>query len=278
MVQQIAPDAEGQNENKRQRKHSGLRFPAYDLADSVVVAERIHQMGGGTASDDALAAYLEYKSTNNGAYLARIAAAKLFGLIDGDKSSNYRLTDRARSILMPVYDNQRQTALVEAFMNVPLFKAVYEEMRGRDLPPEFGMKNMLRNEFEVTPSRIDIALRTLMNSAETAGFFAVRGSRTHLILPVAQEQAAPEEEHAHEEESPPNEKPGGGGDEPPENNKPPTAASIEQLRIEYIQMLMAMLRTQVQEGQQPDATLMARIEALLGIEHQQPTTVEQEAV
>lgn len=273
MVQQMHDSGDSPEESRQSRKRSALRFPAYDLADSVLVAERIHVDGGGTVSDDALAAYLDYKSTNNGAYLARVAAAKLFGLIEGDRGVNYRLTPRARDIIMPVYDEQRRKALVDAFLDIPLFKAVYDEMRGRDLPPDFGMKNMLRNQMGVTPTRVDVALRTLMNSAETAGFFATRGSRTHLIMPVVQREAPHHDEEQEEEQPDEHVHHGGGGgnghsgDEPP---KPPASASLDQLRADYVGTLITLLREQAKDGV-PDAALMARIEALLGIK--EPTSV-----
>lgn len=42
---------------------------------------------------------------------------------------------------------------------------------------------MLRTRFGIAPARVGLAYRVLMESAETAGFFATRGARTHLIIP-----------------------------------------------------------------------------------------------
>ena len=259
-----------QAEVPSRKKHSALRFPVYDLADSVVVAKRIHESGGGSASDDALATYLDYKSTNNGAYLSRVAATKLFGLIEGGRAVPYTLTERAKHILMPVYSQQAERELVEAFLAVPLFNAVYDgiEQQGREIPPDFGMKNMLRNQLGVTPSRVDVAYRTLMNSAETAGFFATRGAKTHLIMPIFQQRERPEDkgETGDASDTPvPGDGDGdgdGGGDgKPPER----PASSLGQLRAEYVSTLIAMLREQSASGD-VDVELMARIEKLLGIE------------
>src|SRR6185369_9991290 len=94
-------------------------------------------------------------------------------------------TPLAYRILSPVYPHEAKQALVEAFLNADLFKRVYEDFKGRELPPEFGLKNALRNQYGVVPARVDLAYRTLIDSADAAGFFATKaGARTHLILPT----------------------------------------------------------------------------------------------
>src|SRR2546428_339397 len=125
-----------------------LRFPYYDLGDAVAVAETIHTKGGGVASQDQLAAFLGHTTTNSGAFLSRIAAARLFGLISG-RGSELKITPLAQKILMPVYPEQAREALLEAFLKVPLFKAIFEEHQGKELPPEFGLKNLFRTKYGI---------------------------------------------------------------------------------------------------------------------------------
>lgn len=166
------------------RPRSELGFPSYNLADSLQVADLIHKRGGGVASPEHLSTYLGYKSTNNGAYLARVGAARTFGLITKN-GANFVATPLALQILTPVYDVDVKKSLVDAFFNAQLFKRIYEDFKGKELPPEFGMKNALRHQYGVVPKRLDVAYRMLMESAETAGFFETRnGAKTHLILPA----------------------------------------------------------------------------------------------
>src|SRR5437899_7048120 len=84
---------------KRTRIVSEVRVPVYSLADSLAVADAIYKKGGGTASNDQLAAFLGYKSTNNGSYLSRVAAARIFDFVGGQGNS-LTITPRAQSILM----------------------------------------------------------------------------------------------------------------------------------------------------------------------------------
>lgn len=244
--------------NKEKRGRSGTAFPAYSLSDSVAVAKAIYDKGGGQASKEHLAAFLEYGSVENGAFLSRIGAAKLFGLIQTE-GENLRITELAKKILMPESNEQLRNGLVDAFLCVPLFKAVYEEYRGKDLPEGLGLKNALRNKFNILPKRINLAYRTLFESAETAGFFEVRGSRTQLIIPVLKQPPkrpiSPEQNRT--------DSPGGGGNDelPP---PPPQAKSRDELQNDYIATLIEALREKGKQGQMDDE-LMERIERLLNL-------------
>ncbi|MEX2246242.1 MAG: hypothetical protein WEC75_06105 [Dehalococcoidia bacterium] len=249
---------------------SGTRFPVYDLDDSVKVAKLIHERGGGSATDDELAAFLGYKSPRNGAYLGRVGAAKLFGLIEGN-ARQYKLSALAQKILMPVAKSDKTEGLAEAFLNAPLFKGVYEEYKGKELPPEVGLKNLLRVKFQIIPARLGNAYRALMDSAETAGFYATRsGARTHLIVPTTHRES--DGKRGNEDGGRGAGDDGGGngvddvGDDPPPS-PPATSATPktrEDLQNEYVLTLIEMLREKARTGD-ADTDLMSRIEKLLAL-------------
>lgn len=237
---------------------SEVRFPVYDLGACVAAADAIHRKGGGSATDDHLAAYLGYKSANNGAFINRVAASKLFGLIEGGPRQRV-ITQLAQKILMPIRDTDTRQGLIDAFLRVPLYKAVYNEYRGKELPPEFGLKNALRTQFGVTPKRIDRAYAALIESAELAGFFDVRGSRTQLIMPTVGPSAPPSEPSEDDDEQGGGNGGGDGGFQPP-----PPARTKEELQNEYVGTLIALLREKGSAGE-IDSGLMARIEKLLDL-------------
>src|SRR5690349_954805 len=108
-----AVGSEGAAQRKKVRRPApALRYPSYDLADSVLVADAIHNRGGGIASRDQLAAFLGYKTTNSGAFLSRIGAARLFGLIESTRDGQFTITPLAQKIVMPVYPEQAREALI----------------------------------------------------------------------------------------------------------------------------------------------------------------------
>lgn len=250
---------------------SETKFPGYDLTDSVEVARAIHVKGGGAAAPDNLAAYLGYKGTNNGAYLTKVGAARTFGLIS--KQGNLFIpTPLAHQILSPVYPHEAKQALVQAFLNVDLFKRVYEDFKGKELPPEFGMKNALRNQYGVVPARVDLAYRALLDSADTAGFFSTKaGARTHLIMPMIHVAAVPNIT-ADEGADPANGGgggaggsgggEGGGGDKP--INFKATPSDLTAVKAQYVSTLIKLFEAKTEKGELDDK-LMERIERLLGL-------------
>jgi hypothetical protein len=184
---------------------------------------------------------------------------RVFGLIEGPPS-RLVITGRAQKILMPVNAGNPKQALIDAFLAVPLYAAIYRENQGKELPPEFGMKNALRTMFGVVPGRIDEAYRAFMASADTAGFFEIRGSKTQLIMPMVSPgppHSAPPSEGADAEGAEHLSGNGGGGS----GNTPPRQPT--DLRDEYISALIGLLRDKGAKGE-VDEALMARIEKLLG--------------
>lgn len=162
---------------------SGLNAPYFDLDASIKVAEAIYSRGGGTASSDQLAAWLDYTTTRSGTFVTRISAAnKHFGLIEqiGDQ---FTLTERGRNILAPVMPEDAANARIDAFLGVQLFARVHEELKGKQLPPEAGLKNLFQHSYKILPDRVLPAVRVFLNSAEQAGFFSATGDRSRLIRP-----------------------------------------------------------------------------------------------
>ena len=159
------------------------RFPVYDLNSALVVAERLQQRGGGTASTASLAEFLGYKSTNNGAFISRAAAARMFGLISGQGAA-ISVTDRALAILQPDYAATAERARLEAFDSVDLYRSVVDMYHGQQLPPDSGLLNTLETKFGIPKKHAPLALARLMSSAEQAGLFKIAGGRTKFIRPA----------------------------------------------------------------------------------------------
>jgi hypothetical protein len=176
------PAASG-DDQKKPRGISGTAYAYFDLDSSMEVAEAIHTQGGGAASSDQLAAWLDYKSVNSGTYLSRIASARQFGLIE-PVSGGLAITDRGRTILAPVMPDDSLNAKVDAFLSVKLFAKVYEQFKGSTLPPEAGLKNLFLQTYKILPDRVPQAVRVFLSSAEQAGFFKTTGDRSRLVKPT----------------------------------------------------------------------------------------------
>jgi hypothetical protein len=177
-------NSSGPDSEKKPRGISGTSYPYFDLDSGVKVAEAIHSQGGGSATSDQLAAWLDYASIKSGTYLTRIAAARQFGLIES-VNGGLAVTERGRTILAPVMPEDSVNAKVDAFLNVELFSKVYEQFKGSSLPPESGLKNLFQQTYKILPDRVPQAVRVFLSSAEQAGFFKAAGDKSRLVKPTA---------------------------------------------------------------------------------------------
>ena len=168
---------------------SGVSVPYYDIDHSIIVAKTIHDQGGGACSREQLAPLLKYSGTNNGGFLTRISAAKMFGLVE-ESSDSLRVTTRGQQIISPVIPTDVDRAKVEAFLSVDFFANFYERFKGNVLPQEAGLKNLLENTYSIVPGRVVPSLRVLLDSAEQAGFFRVAGNRSKMVMPIIPNQNA----------------------------------------------------------------------------------------
>ena len=163
----------------RQRQRRTIVFPYADLQKAVEVAQKINEKGGGTLSADQLAASLGRSSTS-GPFRSLLSAASAFGLIKRDRREDImHLTDLGRKII----DNiTAPTAKVEAWKSIPLFKKIYEDNKGRNLPPLTGITEQIIRA-GVPQKQANRARQVLMSSAKYADFYDAKNNR--LVEPVS---------------------------------------------------------------------------------------------
>ena len=228
-------------------------FPSFDLDTSIKVAEAIRNQAGGSTDRAHLASFLNYKTAKSGAFNSRLAAARLFGVMEGH-GNDLSVTALGEQIVAPTYPEGAKAARVEAFLNVPLFRKVYEFFEDRQLPPESGLQNHLQNEHGIPRTQTQRVLRILLDSAEQAYFFEARGGRSHMIRPLIRDARDTEIS----EQDPDEQNVAVGASEPP---SPPTGTptSLEQVRLEYVRKLVS----QIGSADHDQGELMDRIERLL---------------
>lgn len=167
---------------RKTREVSRYTFPYYNLEVSIGVAKELYDRAGGKASMTQLASYLDHTDEFSGAFRSKVWGAKIFGLVK--LTSNVVSTTPLGEQLASLQSGlQRDRRLAEAFLNVPLFREVYKRYEGSTLPStREGLKNALHNTFGVPSRLVPVALKTLLMSAEQAGFR--RENPNRLIHPV----------------------------------------------------------------------------------------------
>jgi hypothetical protein len=200
----IKPEETG----KRQR--SSIGFPYMDLNEAITLAKAIHNnVGTGTCTLEQLAPWVKQSPTSSG-FRSRLAASRLFGLINADRSDALFLTELGRLV---VDAKREREGRARAFLSVPLFSALHDKFKGSVVPPVAALEKELA-ALGVASTLTDTARRVMERSAEQAGFY--ESGRDRMVMPGFTPVAQREEEKPLEEE-PANGAGGngGGGKAPP---------------------------------------------------------------
>jgi hypothetical protein len=158
----------GQTTNGNQsgdRLRSTIAFPYGSLRDAEVIADVLHQSWGGSASPDQIAGSLNTKP-RGGTFRNRLGAARIFGAVNVARGK-VTLSDLGHRLVDP---SAKKAARVEAFLTVPLFKAIYETYEGKSLPPDGGLEQKIA-ELGVSVKQTSKARQSMQSSAKRAGFF-----------------------------------------------------------------------------------------------------------
>jgi hypothetical protein len=153
---------------------STIGFPYSHLGDAERVAAALHNRGN-TATMGEVAAELG-TTTNSGTFRTKISTARVFGAIVNTRGQ-VSLTDLGCRLADPTAKGR---ARVDAFLNVPLYKAIYDKYDGSKLPSAKGLEAAIQ-QLGVSPKQLDRARQALQRSAELAGFF--RNGSDRLVVP-----------------------------------------------------------------------------------------------
>lgn len=110
------------DEHRRRKPSTG--FPVLDLGEAAAMLVRASQHGWEHTVAE-IAGYLGHATTNSGAFRAKLAALRDYGLISG-RGESLEITPVGRMIAIPETDVQRLGALQEAFAKT-VFGSVYQE-------------------------------------------------------------------------------------------------------------------------------------------------------
>lgn len=193
--------------DKQSRERSTIEFPYGDLDDALEIARAIYENAGTKCSPDQLAGFM-HQTVSSGAFRTKVGTSRIFNLIETERGS-VSLMPLGRRIVDP---SQKQAAQADAFLSVPLYRAIFDKYKGHMLPPRAALEREMAN-LGVAQKQTDRARQAFERSAEQAGFFAHGSDR--LISPsgLDRPETAPIENISSSFE----ERPGGGNG----NGEPP---------------------------------------------------------
>jgi len=209
------------------RQMSTIEFPYGDLEDAIAFAKAVRDIGGQSCEIDQVAAFLKQVPTS-GAFRMRLSFPRVFGLTENERGV-VRLTDLGKRI---VDAQQERHARADAFLHVPLYRAIFEQYKGYTLPPPAALEREMV-KLGVSSKQADKARQAFDRSFKQAGFNWAGDDR--LVMPALKGDAtnAPPPETKPIEQGSPGAEPqrakeGGGGGGPPD-------------RAELIRMLLRYL-------------------------------------
>lgn len=110
-------------------------------------------------------------------FRSRLAASRLFGLINTDRADALQLAELGR---LAVDSKREREGRAKAFLSVPLFAAVHDKFKGGVVPPDAALEKELI-ALGVASTLSSTARRVLERSADQAGFY--ESGRDRLVLP-----------------------------------------------------------------------------------------------
>lgn len=158
-------------------ERSSIQFPYMGLDDSEALALAIQKEAGALPlTDDQLAPVINLSQKSSG-YRTKLSAARMFGVIETE-NGKHRLSDLGKRM---VDSNQQRAAKAEAFLNIPLYRKVYEEHKGGTIPPTAALQREMVG-YGVAAKQAPKARQVMERSAEAAGFY--EKGRDRLVAPV----------------------------------------------------------------------------------------------
>lgn len=183
---------EQENKNQTKKRKAPVRspylFPAYDFGEARRISERVERDGGGSLTEETLAIALHLSAKSSG-FKLRALTARQFKLL-AKQGQHLITTPLAKSMLKPVSEQERNNAVTESFMSIPLFRAVATRFKGQTLPQGEAFRNILEREFKIPGARVGAAERALMDSAREAGLLHTAGDKVYLtteFMPTGQQ-------------------------------------------------------------------------------------------
>lgn len=136
----------------------------------------MHNSGYQECAPDQLAAAMNQR-VSSGNFRLKVSSARAFGLIH-TSPGRIALTELGYRILD---STQQRGARTEAFLAIELYRKLYDDFRGKQLPPRPAALERTFENYGVSPKQTDKARHAFDRSAKQAGFFEHGNDR--LVMP-----------------------------------------------------------------------------------------------
>lgn len=163
--------------------------PLYlNLPQAFQLAEQLYEQGGGQASHS-LVSQLTGNSPSSSSFWLKLAALKSYGLVTWDDKT-VSLSDLGRSVVTPQTPEEGAEARKQALLQVELFEKIYGRYKGKLLPANEYLRNMLNRELAVPNEVVDAWVEAFKEAVGSAGLIHQRSDGKIQILDTPVNSAA----------------------------------------------------------------------------------------
>ena len=163
--------------NGKKRDRSTIEFPYTDLGKALDLVRKLHQIAGQAATDRGQLAVALDQSVDGGTFRGLVSAARMFGLVRPE-GGTVQLTSLG---LQAIDSPTERAAKAEAFLNVPLYQAMFDRYNGYALPPAAAIERQME-QLGVAPKQAERARQAFASSAAVAEFINPNGRFSKPVL------------------------------------------------------------------------------------------------
>src|SRR5260370_7762429 len=152
-------------------------FPPFIIhGEAITLAEKLYALSSGKASFDLLSR-VTGNSISSSSFTKKLSALKAYGLVSVDQAKmEVALTDIGVTIAAPM--NQEPSALPtkEAFLRIEVFNRIYEKHKGKLLPADEFLRNIIEIDCQMPRELSPQWLLAFKQSIRAAGLLYDTGA------------------------------------------------------------------------------------------------------
>ncbi|WIV61863.1 hypothetical protein [Amycolatopsis nalaikhensis] len=156
------------------------KYPRHSLEKALRIPRALIEQNAGKPATRDEAVRFAGGTGLNGPWSVEISSGQKYGFLVSD-SGTVSLTDRARSVISPQSEADRQSALREAILDAPDFSGVYNYFRGEALPDEPYYANALKDRFKIPADKVPEFQQIFHESLKYAGLLDQTGPQARVL-------------------------------------------------------------------------------------------------
>lgn len=157
--------------------------PALKVSEAIALIEKVNERAGGVANYD-LFSQIAGNTKTSSSFQRKVSALRQYGVIE-DRDNVVAISELGHRIVSPRNESDDSQAVKEAMLRIDLLNRIYERHRGRILPEDHFLNNVLLQEFKISRDFSSTWVEHFKDAATVAKLLFVRGDGKTQVLDQA---------------------------------------------------------------------------------------------